>query len=63
MAVVPKQRSKAGRFQADALLGRGMARFVRLVERTSTIETEPHDLRARLERSTPSSWPAGTANS
>ncbi len=53
MAVVPKQRSKAGRFKADALLGRGMARFVRLVERTSTIETEPHDLRARLRAQHP----------
>jgi 3-deoxy-D-manno-octulosonic-acid transferase len=48
MAVVPEQRSKPGRSKADALVGRGMARFVRLVERTSTILTEPHDLRARL---------------
>ena len=53
MAVVPEHRSKAGRSKAQALVGRGMARFVRLVERTSTIHTEPHDLRARLRAQHP----------
>ena len=33
--------------------GRGMARLIRLVERTSTIQTEPADLKARLHAAHP----------